>query len=74
MWVDCSFETAMERAVQRAQEGLPPDETSRAYETIFFPAQHLHFSRENPRAVADFVINNDPALNTGSEVHSKMQT
>lgn len=63
IWVDCSFETAMERAVQRAQEGLPPDETRRAYETIFFPAQHLHFRRDNPRAAADFIINNDPALN-----------
>jgi uridine kinase len=62
IWVDCSFETAMERAVQRAQEGLPPDETVRAYETIFFPAQHLHFRRENPRAAADLIMNNDRAL------------
>jgi len=58
-WVDCSFETAMKRAVQRAQEGLPPDETRRAYETIFFPAQQLHFERDNPRPVADLIINND---------------
>ena len=65
IWVDCSFETAMERAVQRAQEGLPPDETRRAYETIFFPAQHLHFTRENPHAAADFIINNDQALTAG---------
>jgi len=62
IWVDCSFETAMERAVQRAQEGLPPNETVRAYETIFFPAQHLHFRRENPRAAADLIMNNDRAL------------
>lgn len=74
IWVDCSFETAMERAVQRAQEGLPPDETRRAYATIFFPAQHLHFRRENPRAATDFIINNDPALTAGSEVHFKIQT
>ena len=74
IWVDCSFETAMKRAVQRAQEGLPPDETFRAYETIFFPAQHLHFRRENPHAAADFIINNDQALTAGSEVHFEIQT
>lgn len=59
IWVDCSFETAMKRAVQRAQEGLPPDETARAYETIFFPAQHVHFARDRPREMADLVINNN---------------
>ncbi len=74
LWVDCSFETAMERAVQRAQEGLPPDETFRAYETIFFPAQRLHFRRDNPRAAAAFIIKNDQALTAGSEVRFKMQT
>jgi uridine kinase len=74
IWVDCSFETAMERAVQRAQEGLPPDETRRAYQSIFFPAQHLHFRRDNPRAAAGFIINNNQALNAGSEAHFEMQT
>jgi uridine kinase len=73
IWVDCSFETAMERAVQRAQEGLPPDKTTLAYETIFFPAQRLHFSREIPRAAADFIINNDQALNAAPEARFEMQ-
>ena len=59
VWVDCSFETAMKRAVQRAQEGLPPDATRRAYEKIFFPAQQFHFEHDNPRTFADFIINND---------------
>lgn len=61
-WVECSFETALERALRRSQEGLPPDETMRAYQTIYFPAQHIHFSRDHPRTYADFVINNDPRL------------
>src|SRR5262249_52880363 len=38
VWVDCSWATALERSVARSQEGLPPDETVRAYQTIFFPA------------------------------------
>jgi len=36
-WVDCSFETALERALTRRQEGLSPTATIRAYETIYFP-------------------------------------
>lgn len=58
-WVDCTFETALERALQRGQEGLPPAVTIRAYETIYFPAQQIHFVRDNTRTVADMVIVND---------------
>jgi uridine kinase len=61
-WVECSFEKARERAVRRGQEGLPPDETMRAYETIYFPAQQIHFDRDNPRAAATAIILNDPRL------------
>lgn len=61
-WVDCTFETAMERAMERGQEGLPDDETIRAYQTIYFPAQRIHFDLDNPRASADFIINNDSRL------------
>jgi uridine kinase len=61
-WVDCTFKTALERALRRGQEGLPPEETIRAYQTIYFPAQRIHFARDYPRAAADFVINNDPRI------------
>jgi uridine kinase len=61
-WVDCTFETAMERALERGQEGLPVGETIRAYQTIYFPAQQIHFDRDDPRASADFAINNDLRL------------
>ena len=40
-WIDCSFAKALERALSRGQEGLPPAETIRAYETIYFPAPLL---------------------------------
>jgi uridine kinase len=61
-WIDCTFQTALERALQRGQEGLPPDETIRVYQTIYFPAQQIHFKRDNPRTAADLIINNDPRL------------
>jgi uridine kinase len=60
LWVDCSFETALERALRRGQEGLPPEETIRAYRTIYFPAQEIHFRLDEPRAAADAVWVNDP--------------
>jgi uridine kinase len=62
LWVDCSFETARERALRRGQEGLPADETIRAYETIYFPAQRIHFVRDDPRRAAHLIIPNDPRL------------
>jgi uridine kinase len=58
-WVDCTFETALERALRRGQEGLPPGETVRDYETIYFPAQRLHIDRDDPRAAATAAIVND---------------
>jgi uridine kinase len=62
IWIDCSFETALARAVARAQEGLSPDKTTHAYRTIYFPAQRLHFPRDNPKTTATLVLDNDPRL------------
>jgi uridine kinase len=58
-WLDCSFDTALERAVARSQEGLSPEETVRAYRSIYFPAQEIHFARDDPRGSADVVFMND---------------
>ena len=59
VWVECSFATALERAVARSQEGLPPEETIRAYETIYHAAQRIHLARDDPRGAATLVIDND---------------
>ena len=64
IWIECSFETALERAVARAQEGLSREETIRAYRTIYFPAQEIHFRRDDPRAAAALTIANDPRLDS----------
>jgi uridine kinase len=66
-WVDCSFATALERAITRCQEGLPPAETIRAFSTIYFPAQRIHFARDNPQGAADFIIRNDKASQTHAQ-------
>ena len=67
LWVECTFATALERAIARAQEGLPPAETIKAYREIYFPAQRIHFERDNPQAAAAAIIRNDPRLLRVSE-------
>ena len=66
-WIDCRFETALARALARRQEGLPAEATINAYRTIYFPAQELHFVRDDPRAAATEIVNNDPSMLCGVE-------
>jgi uridine kinase len=63
-WVDCRFETALERALARGQEGLQPDATLRAYRTIYFPAQEIHLTCDEPKTAASQTIPNDTRLST----------
>jgi uridine kinase len=58
VWVECSFETALERALHRRQENLSEAETIQAYETIYFPAQKIHLDTDHPRETADLILNN----------------
>lgn len=62
VWINCTFETALERAIDRAQEGLPPEETIEAYRNIYFPAQQIHFERDAPQSKATLILNNDRRL------------
>lgn len=59
VWINCSFATALQRAIARGQEKLTPRETIAAFETIYFPAQRIHLDRDDPRAAANLVISND---------------
>ena len=59
IWVDCSFPTALARAIHRAQEGLSAANTIAAYETIYFPAQRIHLSQDHPRETADLIFENN---------------
>ncbi len=62
IWVECTFETALERAIERRQEGCSLTETIRAYETIYFPAQQLHLELDDPRSAATLILENDARL------------
>jgi len=59
VWIECSFETALERAISRSQEGLGQKETLKAYENVFFPAQHFHSEGDDPKSSAGLIIVND---------------
>ncbi|HXE89832.1 MAG TPA: hypothetical protein VNK82_02610 [Terriglobales bacterium] len=58
-WVECSFQTALARALARNQEGLPPEEIARDYRRIYFPAQRVHFAEDDPVAHSDAIYEND---------------
>ena len=58
IWIECSFDVALQRAITRSQEGLSTDETISAYENIYFPAQRLHFAIDQPNLAADLLFNN----------------
>jgi len=58
-WIDCLFETALQRAILRNQEGLSEEEIIRDYSTIYFPAQMIHFVRDDPKSDVDGIMEND---------------
>lgn len=61
-WIECTFDTALERAIERGQEGLTPAQTTHAYRTIYFPAQEIHFRQDDPKNSATGIVINDPRL------------
>lgn len=73
IWVDCSFPTALARAIDRGQEGLSPANTIAAYDAIYFPAQRIHLAHDKPRENADLIFENDtlakqPGLSRQSQI------
>lgn len=73
IWVECTFDTALERALARGQEGLSMTETVRAYETIYFPAQRIHLERDEPKTRADLLFVNDPRIGSSGSTPSVEQ-
>ena len=71
IWIDCSFPTALARAIDRAQEGLSAAKTIAAYETIYFPAQRIHLTHDHPRENADLIFENDSYPSAAQALSSK---
>jgi uridine kinase len=66
LWVECSYQTALARALQRNQEAQSGAELLRDYQQIYFAAQEIHREKDAPREHADVVIENDRAAMTAS--------
>ncbi len=71
LWIEVSFETALLRAILRNQEGLSEDAIIRDYQTIYFPAQRLHFAKDQPTAGIDALFVNDDALIDDTNIQSQ---
>ena len=64
VWIECSYETALDRALKRNQEGLPEEEIRSDYHNIYFAAQKIHLEADDPRGKCDYIFLNDDRENT----------
>jgi uridine kinase len=60
IFMDCSFDTALERALRRDQELFGSvEDTRNLYLKRFLPGQRLYLERDQPMQRADVVLKND---------------
>lgn len=59
IWIECSWETALARAIERNQEGISQAQLIQDYQNLYFPAQRLHWQLDNPQANADLIYVNE---------------
>jgi uridine kinase len=59
IWIDCSFETGLQRAIRRNAENLSEDQLVYDYQTFYYSAQRLHFERDNPKENANIIFPNE---------------
>lgn len=62
IWIDCSFETGLQRALQRNVEKLDEETLKHDYDTYYYAAQRLHFEKDRPKESADLIYYNDLIL------------
>lgn len=58
IWIECSFDKAMKRALHRNQEGRSDMDLAKDYNQYYFPAQQYHFEKDKPMQNADVVFDN----------------
>ncbi len=59
IWIDCSFETGLQRALTRNIENLGEKELIHDYDTYYYAAQRLHLERDDPAGSADVIFDNN---------------
>ena len=68
VWIDCSFETGLIRAVKRNVERLSKQRLIEDYQTYYYPAQRYHFKKDSPRDLSHLIYCNDELLGTVAHV------
>lgn len=59
VWIDCSFTTGLARAIRRNVEKLDEASLIRDYQTYYYPAQQIHFEKDDPVSCADILFDNE---------------
>lgn len=59
VWIECSFETGLKKAIERNVEKLDLEQLIHDYNTYYYPAERYHFERDCPKARADIIHCND---------------
>jgi uridine kinase len=59
LWIECSFKTGLQRAISRNVEKLSREQLIHDYETFYYPAQRLHFEKDDPKGTADTIFFNE---------------
>ena len=68
IWIDCSFETGLRRAIRRNIEKLSDERLVEDYETYYYPAQRYHFEKDNPKSLSDIIFCNDQLIGSVGQV------
>jgi uridine kinase len=68
VWIDCTFETGIKRAIKRNVEQLSKERLREDYQTYYYPAQRYHFKKDNPKLLSHFIYCNDQLLGTVGHV------
>ncbi len=64
IWIDCSFEAGLKRAIKRNVEKLPADKLIDDYNSFYYAAQRYHFNKDKPTEISDILFCNDESLGT----------
>lgn len=59
IWIECSFETGLTRAIKRNVEKLNEERLIHDYQTYYYAAQRLHFEKDDPKGNADIIFINE---------------
>lgn len=59
IWIDCSFEKGLERAIKRNVEKLEELKLIHDYHTFYYAAQRYHIEKDDPKGNAGIIYLND---------------